>query len=190
QIGRILNALEKSGKADSTYIFFTADHGLAVGRHGLMGKQNLYDHSIRVPLMVNGPGIPKDKRIDAPVYLQDIMPTTLELAGAAVPDYVQFKSLLPFIDGRRDESYEAIYGGYLDLQRMILYRGFKLMLFPKAPKVLLFDLKNDPLEMNNLAEQPRQQRRMRRLFARLLELQRQAGDTLDLVAVYPQLAGI
>ncbi|RLG28725.1 choline-sulfatase, partial [Methanosarcinales archaeon] len=70
QIGRILDALEKSGKAKDTYIFFTADHGLAVGHHGLLGKQNMYDHSVRVPLMVTGPDIPKNHKIHAPVYLQ------------------------------------------------------------------------------------------------------------------------
>ena len=85
QIGRILDALEKSGKAENTYIFFTSDHGLAVGNHGLVGKQNMYDHSIRVPLFVIGPGVPKNKKIDADVYLQDVMPSTLEIAGYPKP---------------------------------------------------------------------------------------------------------
>ncbi len=187
QVGRILDALEKSGKADNTYIFFTADHGLAIGKHGLMGKQNMYDHSVRVPLMVNGPDIPKGKRIDAPVYLQDIMPSTLELAGVARPDHVQFRSLLPLIDGRREASYDAVYGAYLAVQRMVTYEGYKLMLFPKISKVLLFDLKNDPLEMTNLADQPAQKERQKRLFAKLLELQKETGDTLDLRKVYPEL---
>jgi arylsulfatase A-like enzyme len=85
QIGRILDALEKSGQADNTYLFFSADHGLAVGRHGLMGKQNLFDHSVRVPLMLVGPGVPAGEKRDASVYLQDIMATSLELAGAERP---------------------------------------------------------------------------------------------------------
>ncbi|HAV61561.1 MAG TPA: choline-sulfatase, partial [Verrucomicrobiales bacterium] len=91
QIGRILDALEATGKADNTHIFFTADHGLAVGHHGLLGKQNMYEHSLRPPLIVAGPGIPRGRRIEARVYLQDIMPTTLELAGAPVPDHVEFR---------------------------------------------------------------------------------------------------
>ena len=86
QIGLILEALEKSGKRDNTYIFFTADHGLSCGHHGLLGKQNMYDHSVRVPMVVNGKGIEAGKKIDTSVYLQDIMPTTLELAGASIPD--------------------------------------------------------------------------------------------------------
>ena len=91
QIGRILDALEKSGKADNTYIFFTADHGLAVGHHGFIGKQNMYEHSLRTPLLVIGPTIAKGERLDARVYLQDIMPTSLELAGIPIPEYVEFK---------------------------------------------------------------------------------------------------
>ncbi|MBN2137921.1 MAG: sulfatase-like hydrolase/transferase [Sedimentisphaerales bacterium] len=187
QVGRILGALEKSGKAENTYIFFSADHGLAVGRHGLMGKQNLYDHSVRVPLMVVGPGIKKNARIDAPVYLQDIMPTTLELAGAEKPDYVQFKSLMPLMQGETKKSYDAIYGGYLDVARMVTQDGYKLLLFPKAKKVLLFNLKEDPQEMTNLAAQRKQEKRIKKLFAKLLALQEQTGDQLDLKALYPGL---
>ncbi len=80
QIGRILESLQATGKADNTWIFFSADHGLAVGQHGLLGKQNMYDHSVRVPFMVVGPNVAADRRIDEPIYLQDVMPTTLELA--------------------------------------------------------------------------------------------------------------
>jgi len=185
QVGRILAALKKSGKMDNTYVFFTADHGLAVGQHGLMGKQNLFDHSVRVPLMVNGPGIPAGRKIDTPVYLQDIMPTTLELAGARKPDHVQFNSLMPLIDGRRKTTYDAIYGGYLKSQRMITAGGYKLLLYPNYKKVLLFNLKDDPWEMTDLAERPEHKMRIRKLMARLAGLQKETGDTLDLKAFYP-----
>ena len=187
QIGRILDALEKSGKAANTLIFFSADHGLAVGHHGLMGKQNLYDHSVRVPLVVAGPGVEKGKRIDAPVYLQDIMPTTLEAAGAAIPDEVQFRSLLPLLAGRRTTSYDAIYGAYLDLQRMVTDDGYKMLLYPKAKKVLLFNLREDPLEMTDLAGAPASKPILKRLFRTLVALQKETGDTLDLAKAFPDL---
>ena len=154
QIGRILDGLEKSGKANNTYIFFTADHGLAVGRHGLFGKQNMFDHSVRVPLLVAGPGVPKNTRLQAPVYLQDIMPTALELAGVEPPPQVQFRSLMPLISGRRRKNYDYIYGGYMDLQQMITDGEYKLIFYPKINKALLFNLTNDPLEMKNLSEDP------------------------------------
>ena len=185
QVGRILDALEKSGKADNTYVFFTADHGLAVGHHGLLGKQNLFDHSVRVPLMVAGPGIPKGRKIRTPVYLQDIMPSTLDLAGIERPGHVQFRSLMPVIHGRRKRSYDAIYGAYLNVQRMVTQGDYKLLLYPALKKVLLFDLKNDPDEMKDLAGSPEHKPTVKRLFAKLLELQKETGDPLDLRAVYP-----
>ena len=187
QIGRILDALKTSGKADNTYIFFSADHGLAVGHHGLMGKQNLYDHSVRVPLMVTGPGVPQAKQIQTPVYLQDIMPSSLELAGVKKPDHVQFKSLMPIISGKRKANYDAIYGGYMTVQRMVTQDEFKLLLYPKIKLVLLHDLKKDPYEMRNLAESPDFKDKIRILFAKLQELQKQTGDTLDLTTFYPKL---
>ncbi len=188
QIGRILAALEKSGKADNTYIFFSADHGLAVGHHGLIGKQNLFDHSVRVPLMVSGPGVAQGRKIATPVYLQDIMPSTLELAGVRKPDHVQFRSLLPLMDGRRDTSYDAVYGGYFSFQRMVTKGNWKLLLYPRIKKVLLFDLAKDPAEMNDRSGDPAVKPVIKKLFAELLKLQKETGDTLDLRAVYPGLS--
>jgi arylsulfatase A-like enzyme len=187
QVGRILDALDRTGKAEQTYIIFTSDHGLAVGQHGLMGKQNMFDHSIRVPLIVAGPGIPKDRRIDGDVYLQDVMPTTLELAGAPLPDHVEFKSLLPVIRGERQRNYEAIYGGYLKLQRMVRQDGFKLILYPTIRRAVLFDLRTDPDEMHDLADDPKYQATKKKLFATLLELQKETEDTLDLKSAFPEL---
>lgn len=188
QIGKILDTLEKTGQAENTYIFFTADHGLSVGHHGLIGKQNMYEHSMRVPFMVVGPGVPQDQRIDTPIYLQDVMPTTLELAGAEVPAHVQFKSLLPVLAGRRDVQYEALYGAYReDMQRMVVRDGFKLILYPAVPTALLLDLENDPQELNNLAQDPGQQARIKSLFKQLQKLQKQTGDELDLAKAFPGL---
>lgn len=188
QIGQILDALEASGKADNTYIFFTADHGLALGRHGLLGKQNLFDHSIRVPLMVAGPGIPKGKRFDQDVYLQDIMATSLELAGIDKPDYVDFQSFLDIAQGKRAEShYDAIYGCYMHYQRMIRKGGYKLIVYPTISKMLLFDLRNDPGEMKNLADDPAYRHIVKALFADLVKLQESMGDELDLGKVHQAL---
>ncbi|NOR33637.1 MAG: sulfatase-like hydrolase/transferase [Bacteroidales bacterium] len=181
QIARILAHLEETGQAENTYIFFTADHGLSVGHHGLMGKQNMYDHSMRPPLMVVGPGIPKGKRKKMAVYLQDIMPTAIEYAGGEVPEWVEFNSLRPKIEGLGvDSSYPEIYGAYMDLQRMIRVDDYKLIVYPKAGVIKLFDLINDPSEQHNLAAATAQQERIRNLFGKLQELQEEMGDTLKL----------
>lgn len=188
QIGRILAALERTGKAANTYIFFSADNGLACGRHGLMGKQNMFDPSVRIPLIVVGPGVPQERRLDGAVYLQDIMPTTLELAGVPGPEHIQFKSLLPVIAGERACNYDAVYGAYLGLQRMVTRDGMKLILYPKVPKVLLFDLQADPGETQNLADDPQRRPLVRKLFQSLQTLQAETGDPLDLTAAFPDLA--
>lgn len=187
QIGRILATLESTGQADDTYIFYSADHGLAVGQHGLMGKQNMFDHSVRVPLMVNGPGVEKGKRITARVHLQDIMPSTLELAGAEIPGHVQFKSLMPLVNGKTEAGEEAIYGAYLGGQRAVTSGPYKMILYPKVPKVLLFNIAEDPLEMKDLSEDPEMKPTIAKLFGNLLELQKETGDTMDLREVFPEI---
>lgn len=87
-----------------TWIFFTSDHGLAMGQHGLMGKQNQYDHSIRVPFMVVGPGVDAGRVIDEPIYLQDVRPTALALAGITTPEHVEFQNLLPLLRGEPNRA--------------------------------------------------------------------------------------
>ena len=186
QIGRILQALEKTGKAENTYVFFTSDHGLAVGQHGLFGKQNLYDHSVRVPLLVIGPGIPKGARIAAPVYLQDIMATCLELARVQ-SDHVEFKSLLPLIRGERAANYDVIYGAYKHAQRMITKDGYKLILYPRAGKIRLYHVAEDPWEMNDLADRPDMRPVVKQLFAALRKKQEELDDSLDLSAAFQEL---
>jgi choline-sulfatase len=185
QIGRILDALEASGEAENTWIFFTADHGLAVGHHGLFGKQNLYDHSLRVPFLVAGPGVKAGAKIDAPIYLQSVMATALDLAGAD-RDGVEFASVRPLLEGK-DAGLDAVYGAYLDLQRAVIDDGWKLILYPKAKVARLYHVAEDPMEKNDLANDPSMAGKKRDLFARLLELQKDLGDPLDLTTVFGAL---
>jgi len=185
QIGRIMEALKASGEMDNTYIFYTADHGLACGNHGLIGKQSLYDHSTRSPLIVIGPDIPKGSKVEADVYLQDIMPTALELAGAEKPAYVEFSSLLALAKGEKETSaYDAIYGCYRDLQRSIRKDGYKLIVYPEVPQVLLYDLNNDPKEMTDISAN--HQDKVKTMFAELLKLQREMEDPLDITSIFPE----
>ncbi len=181
QIGRILDKLEATGQADNTYIFFTADHGLSVGNHGLIGKQNMYEHSLRPPLIVVGPDIPVGKKKDMEVYIQDIMPTVIEYAGGVVPDYVEFSSLKSYIEGTSTESsYPEVYGAYMDVQRMIRIDDYKLIVYPYAGVKRLFKLLDDPQEMNDLAYDPSQKARVSKMSLQLEELMANMGDTLKL----------
>lgn len=183
QVGKILYALKKYGSAEKTYVFFVSDHGLAVGHHGLMGKQNMFDHSIRVPLIVAGPGIPEGEVRDQQVYLQDIMATIYELAGTRIPESVYFKSLLTSIRSKRALPYPEIYAGYIDLQRMVRTSRYKLIVYPKVPKVLLFDLKDDPDEMNDVSGVKGYANVLADMEARLIKQQQIMNDTLDLKAI-------
>ncbi|MDB4335112.1 sulfatase-like hydrolase/transferase [bacterium] len=185
QIGRILDAIEASGKADNTYIFFTADHGLSVGNHGLVGKQNMYDHSVRVPLMVVGPKVKKGKRIDTPVYLQDIMASSLDLAGVAKPDYVEFNSLMPMVFGKqKNANNTAIYGCFLSKQRMIRTEDYKLIMYPKANVVRLYDMKNDPKELKDLAPDTAYKATIVELINQFKTMQVEYNDDLDLTDLF------
>ena len=186
QIGRILDGLAQSPAADNTVICFTADHGLGCGEHGLMGKQNLYDHSVRVPFILAGPGVPKGKQLAAAIYLQDVMPTFLELAGAEIPKDVDFQSLLPFLEGK-GSAREQVFGAYRDHQRMITRDGRKLILYPKAKVARVFDLAKDPDEKKDLIGTAKGQEIAKELFGHLVAELDRHGDSLDLGATYPDL---
>lgn len=185
QVGRILDALEATGQADTTWIFFTSDHGLAVGHHGLMGKQNMYDHSIRVPFIVKGPGVPAGRQIDSPIYLQDAMATALDLADADSSE-IEFQSLLPLLAGS-PSVLDGVYGAYLDAQRAVIDDGWKLILYPAAKTARLYHLDEDPMELNDLAADPAMAERKKALFAKLLELQKTIEDPLSVAEIYPDL---
>ncbi|MEM9939979.1 MAG: sulfatase-like hydrolase/transferase [Planctomycetota bacterium] len=190
QIGRILDHLKTIDKADNTYIVFTADHGLSVGHHGLIGKQNMYEHSVRVPFFIAGPDIPAGRTIENRIYLQDVVPTTMELATGKVPSFVKFKSLVPMIQSQINEHYRSIYGGYINLQRMVIQDNMKLILYPEAKKIRLYNLENDPLEMNDLAQDPKFKQVIQDLFNELLELQKETEDVLDLKEIFGHTVGI
>ena len=179
QIGRILDSLKASGKAENTYVIFTADHGLAVGHHGFIGKQNMYDHSVRVPFMIAGPGIKAEKN-SRPIYLQDAMPTTLDLAGVKKPVHVDFKSLVPQLKDQGQAHYNEIYSCYMDYQRMVVKGDYKLIYYNKLKVSRLFNLKNDPMEMNDLANDQLYAEKLIEMKNALLKLQKEVKDPLPI----------
>jgi arylsulfatase A-like enzyme len=146
-----------------------------------MGKQNMYDHSMRPPLLIAGPGIPEGKREQMAVYLQDLMPTAIDYAGGAVPEWVEFNSLRTIVEGEQSaSSYPEVYGAYMDLQRMIRVDDYKMIVYPRAGVIRLFDLINDPSEKYDLAGASSQRQRILDMFGKLQEVQVAMGDTLDL----------
>ncbi len=112
QIGKVLDKLRSMGELDKTYIFYTADHGMAIGRHGLQGKQNLYEHTWRVPLVVKGPGIQPGSRVQGNVYLLDVLSTLCDLTGVQAPQTNQGSSFKAVLMGERKVTRDVLYGAY------------------------------------------------------------------------------
>ena len=179
QVGRILDFLDETGLADETLIVFAGDNGLAVGQHGLMGKQNLYDHSLRVPLIFAGPGIPANQRTDAFCYLYDIFPTLCELAGIATPDTVEGRSLVPVLKAPDWRVREVMHFAYRGLQRAVRKENFKLIEYAVNGRRMtqLFDLAHDPLETTNLADCPEWVDTLAALREELMRWRTELGDT-------------
>jgi choline-sulfatase len=183
QVGQVLDTLDGSGLAANTYVIFTADHGLAVGQHGLMGKQNLYDHSIRMPLLISGPGIPGGKKVDEMVYQHSVFPTTCELAAIAAPKTVEFPSLVDLLKGHGREKHDAVFSWYRGFQRAVRTRQHKLIVYPKAGVTQLFDANKDPWEIHNLAGDPKYAALKGSLLERLHRFQRDLEDDLPPVTL-------
>jgi arylsulfatase A-like enzyme len=150
QLGRILAALDATGQRGRTVVIFSSDHGLALGSHGLMGKQNQYEHTIGVPLLMAGPGIPAGRRVDAQCCLRDLFPTTCDLAGVPVPDTVEGRSLMPVLRGEVKEIYPQIVGYWQDAQRMIREGNWKVICYPQAQRWQMFNVATDPDELNDV----------------------------------------
>ena len=148
----------------------------------------MYDHSMRVPFIVVGPDVPAGERRDTPIYMQDVMPTALELADAEKPSHVEFQSLLPLIkDEPSAAKRSALYGCYLkDLQRMVRVGDWKLLVYPEAHVLKLFNLKNDPHEMHDLSTDAKYADKVDELFERLVQLQKDMDDPMDLKVVFPR----
>ncbi len=174
QLGRILDALDATDKTSSTIVVFCSDHGLAMGSHGLRGKQNMYEHTIRVPMIFAGPGIPVDKRISALAYLRDVFPTLCELAGMEIPT-VDGKSQVPVLQGRRETMHEFVVGYFRDSQRMIRTDRWKWIEYPLVNETQLFDLAADPLEINNLSNDPKHAETRDDLSRRLAQWLKEQG---------------
>lgn len=180
QVGRIVGTLEKTGRGKNTVVIFTSDHGLAIGSHGLLGKQNLYEHSMRPPLLLTGPGIPAGKKSDAFVYLFDLFPTACELCGVTPPAGVEGKSLVPVMAGRREKGRDVVFGAYRQFQRSVRTDEWKLIRYPHINHTQLFNLKADPDERNDLAKDPAFAERVKQMTKLLEEQQKAYGDTLPL----------
>jgi arylsulfatase A-like enzyme len=187
QIGRILQALADSGELENTIIVFAADNGLALGSHGLLGKQSVYEHSVGVPLMFVGPGVPKDQKRDSLVYLLDIFPTLCDMTGVAAPKDLDGMSLTKAISGEKTKLRDSLYFNYKHLQRSVRKNRWKLIVYPQINYHQLFDLENDPDEMKNVADLPEHAKRVEQWKGLILIWEKDLGlDPMPLTVANPK----
>jgi len=155
QVGRVVEMLRKSGELENTYVVYTADHGIAVGRHGLLGKQNLYEHTWRVPFIVRGPRIRSGSRASGYIYLLDVLPTFCDLASIEIPSTVEGKSFRSVLEGEKPRIRDILYGTYSGGtkpgMRAVKTDGWKLIRYDvldgKVRETQLFDLRKNPHEL-------------------------------------------
>ena len=186
-IGRLLQSLRKSGQLDNTIVVFSADQGIAVGSHGLLGKQNLYDAGMKSPLIFAGPGISHGES-DALVYLLDIYPTVCDLIGGLPPEKIDGVSFKSVLTGQSRSARRELFLSYLSIQRAIRDERWKLIRYPQVNVTQLFDLQADPDEMRNLAADPAHRERVQTMLAQLAKSQPTWGDTASLTIPNPKPA--
>ncbi len=184
QVGRILAALDANGQAENTIVVYAADHGLAVGSHGLLGKQNLYEHSMRCPLIVRGPGIPQGST-DAFTYLFDLFPTLLAQGGVEPLPGIDGRDLAPLWSADGAIWRQSVFLPYRDLMRAVRDDRYKLIVYPSVNHRQLFDLQDDPDELRNLIAEPRYAGIATRLDALLEGWRAAMGDTVPLSVADP-----
>ncbi len=183
EMGRVIQTIEDKGQLENTIVIYTADHGLAVGQHGLLGKQNLYSHSIRVPSIFAGPGIPDGQSVNALTYLYDLFPTLCDLTNVDCPDTVEGCSLVPLMEGCVDKVRDTVFAAYKDIHRTVSDGRWKLIRYYVSEEtgkgtnyIQLFDLEEDPWETNNLAELPEHTERVKSLATELKRWQNEVDD--------------
>lgn len=190
EIGRILQTLDDRGLRDNTIVIYTSDHGLSVGQHSLMGKQNVYDHSMRIPLIMRGPEIEAGRRTDALCYLFDLFPTICERASMPLPTTNEGHSLNALLNGYTDVHRQSVFAAYQNIfghpadephQRMVRGRRYKLIESHLNGVITtqLFDMVDDPYETNNLRHERRYVNVLQRLQKRLRDWQQVVDDPIS-----------
>ncbi|ANQ52409.1 sulfatase-like hydrolase/transferase [Flammeovirga sp. MY04] len=192
QIGRVIEVLKETGRYENTIIVLAGDSGLAVGNHGLMGKQNIYDEDgIHVPFIISGGKIDAPKRLDALCYIHDIFPTICDLAGIDTPKSATGISLAKVINGEKTQIRDYTYHAYRQHQRAYRVGDYKLIEYVSAPDysnnkgefragsrvTQLFKLSEDPWEVNNLAALDTYQPIVEKMRIEMMEKSKSLGDT-------------
>jgi choline-sulfatase len=182
-IGQMLKVIDGSPLRNNTIVIYTSDHGEMGGHHGFWQKQCFYEPSVRIPLIVRAPGFPGGQRIGEHVSLVDILPTVLDLAHAELPDHLAGESLVGLLQGKASPD-RPVFSEYHTLGSenagyMVKVDNFKYVHYV-GYEPQLFDVMQDPDEVNDLAGDPALQEVRDAMYAELckvvdpIEVDRQA----------------
>jgi arylsulfatase A-like enzyme len=185
-VGRVIDYLDRNGLGRNTIVIYTSDQGFFLGDHGLFDKRFMYEESLRMPFLIRWPAVIKPgSRSDAMALNVDFAETFLDAAGVPVPNGMQGRSLLPLLRGRapadwRTSMYYRYYHDPGDHNTRAHYgvrtTTHKLIYFWKKDQWELYDLVNDPLEMNNIYGQPGQEQLTATLKTELARLKHAVKD--------------
>ncbi|MEI7851156.1 MAG: sulfatase [Kiritimatiellales bacterium] len=184
-MGELRQVLADEKMADNTVVVYMADQGFYLGEHGMSDKRWAYEESLRTPLIIKYPGGLKAATVDAFAMNIDIAPTLLSLAGVKVPVDMQGRNLTPFLTGNVPAEWrDCVYYRYYDSKgynipqhQAVRTDTCKLIYFPVADRYELFDLKADPHEMNNLADNPEYREMLQTMKAKLTAAKKEVDDT-------------
>ncbi|GBG05591.1 hypothetical protein PAT3040_00075 [Paenibacillus agaridevorans] len=194
--GEVLDALDRNGQMDHTWIVFVSDHGEHAGAHGLYCKGiSMFDEGYRVPLIISSPKLVMNpgRIVEQFVTLMDISPTLIELTGAEPLSKTCGHSLIPFLSGKtpdnwRDSIYAQCNGTELYYtSRMVKTKKYKFVYNPTDFDEL-YDLESDPLEMHNIASFPDSKDVLKEMYSKMWEHAFQSEDT-NFVKYYPVITG-
>ncbi len=207
-IGRLFDYLEKSGQMDNTVIIYTSDQGMMLGEHDYIDKRWMYEESMRMPFLVRYPAmIEAGTRTDEIINNTDFAPTILALAGIETPDYMHGRSFVPLLKGRTpaDWAKSTYYRYWMHMAHHdnpahfgVRTKEYKLIFFygrnyrkggpgPTRPGWELYDMKNDPHEMNNLYGKRQYAGIVKKLKNELLRLRKTYNET---DAKYPHIQDV
>lgn len=189
-IGRFQTALEEAGLADNTIIVYSADNGFHMGNRGFAGKWSQYEESLRVPLIVMDPRAPESQKgqvTDAIALNVDLPATFLDWAGAEIPERYEGHSLKPVVEAGKPASWrtESFHEHFAVRNRIPAFEGLRnenfkyARFFDHGDYEFLHDLKNDPDELANLADNPEYAQVLKEMRERTAATVDELGGPLD-----------
>jgi len=189
-VGEVLNYLDEAGLSDNTIVVYTSDQGFYLGEHGWFDKRFMYEESLKTPFLIRYPKeIPAGSQVNELIQNLDYAPTFLDYANVKIPEDMQGESFRKIVSNETEEWRDAIYYTYYEYPSVHMVKRhygirtdrYKLIHFYyDIDEWELFDLKNDPNEMNNIYDDPKYSEIKQQMHKKLSELRVKYGDSKEM----------